>query len=153
MSQLFTSGYILVKHSLYFFQSISDILGHLCYHYSEIFSGRLKRSIASSFICSCGVLPCSFICNIVLCVLILFNLLCSKSLFCGLQSHCSSCFWYLPLVVEFGPVAWVGFLVGGTHACILVGWSESCPSDGQGCIRWYVLGCLWDYCDFGQPVC
>ena len=35
------------------------------------FSGRLP--ISSSFISSCGFLPCSFICSIFLCLLILFN--------------------------------------------------------------------------------
>ena len=38
------------------------------------FSGRLP--ISSSFIWSCGFLPCLFICNIFLCHLILSNILC-----------------------------------------------------------------------------
>ena len=43
---------------------------------------------------------------------------------------------------EFGPVSCVGFLVGGTGACILVGGAESFPSDGQDHVRCCVLGCL-----------
>ena len=51
--------------------------------------------IFSSFIWSCGFLPCSFICSIFPCHLILSNLLCLWFLFYRLQGHSSSCFWYL----------------------------------------------------------
>ena len=40
-----------------------------------------------------------------------------------------------PPVSEFGPGAYVGFLVRGTGACALVGRAESRPSDGQAHIR------------------
>ena len=40
----------------------------------------------------------------------------------------------------FGPVSCVGFLMGGTGACVLVGRAESFPSDEQGHVRWCVLG-------------
>ena len=43
---------------------------------------------------------------------------------------------------EVGPVACVGFLVGGTGACTLVGGAGTSPSDGQGRVRCCVLGCL-----------
>ena len=66
-----------------------------------------------------------------------FNLLCLRSPFCSLSS---SCCWCLPLVGEFGPIFCVGFLVGGPGACALVDCARSCPSDGQGHVRWYILG-------------
>ena len=47
-----------------------------------------------------------------------------------------------PLVSEVGPGVSVGFLLGRTGACALVGGAESFPSDGQDHINWYVLGCL-----------
>ena len=74
-----------------------------------------------------GFLPCSFIYNIFICLFILSNLLCLMSHFHRLQVYSSSCFWYLPLVGEFGPVTCVGFLLGGTGACILVVRAWSCP--------------------------
>ena len=37
---------------------------------------------------------------------------------------------------EVGPVTCVGFLVGGTGACALVGGAVCCPSNGQGHISW-----------------
>ena len=43
---------------------------------------------------------------------------------------------------EFGPVVCVGFVFGGTCACILVEEDEFSPPTGQGCVRQYVLGCL-----------
>ena len=47
-----------------------------------------------------------------------------------------------PLLSEVGPGACAGFLAGGPGACTLLGGVESFPSDGQGCVRWCVLGCL-----------
>ena len=105
------------------------------------FSGKLP--ISSSFIWSCGFLPYSFVCNLFLCLFILSNLLCLWSPFCRLWGCFPSCFWCLPPVGEVSPVAWVGFLMGGTGTCTLVGGAVSCPSDRQGCIRWCVLECLW----------
>ena len=104
------------------------------------FSGRL--TISSSFIWSCGFLPCSFICCIFLCLLTLSNVLFLRSPFCRLQGHSSSCFWCLPPVLEVGPVACIGLLVGETGVCVLVTGAGSCPSDIQGHVRWCVLGCL-----------
>ena len=43
---------------------------------------------------------------------------------------------------EVDPAACAGFLVGGTGSCALVGGAESFSSDGQGHVRWCVLGCL-----------
>ena len=106
------------------------------------FSGRLP--ISSAFFWSGWILPCSFICCIFLC-LILSNLLCLRSPFCKLQGHSSSCFWCLPPVGKFGPVAYAGFLVGGTHTYVLVGGAGSLPSDGQamsGGVFWCVCGLL-----------
>ena len=57
------------------------------------FSGRLP--ISPSFIWSCGFLPFSFICNIFLCHLILYKVLCSLSSFHRLQGSSSSCFCFL----------------------------------------------------------
>ena len=39
-------------------------------------------------------------------------------------------------------VGCVGFLVGGTSACVLVDEAVSCLSDGQVRVWWCVLGCL-----------
>ena len=58
------------------------------------FSGRLP--ISSLFIWSFGFLPCSFLCNIFLCHLILSNLPCLWSAFHRLQGRSSSCFYCLP---------------------------------------------------------
>ena len=104
------------------------------------FSGRLP--ISSSFVRSGGFLPCSFICFVFLCLLILFNLLCLGSPFRRLQARSSHCFWCLPPVGEVGSVTCVGFLVGATGACFLVGGAGSCPSGGLGHVRLYVLLCL-----------
>ena len=44
---------------------------------------------------------------------------------------------------DIGPVVWVGFVLGGTCACILVVEGEFFfLLDGQGCVRCYVLGYL-----------
>lgn len=47
---------------------------------------------------------------------------------------------------EDGPGAYVGFGLGGTCACILVGEDKFFPSDGQDLVRLCVLGCLWATC-------
>ena len=115
------------------------------------FSGRLP--ISSSFVWSGGFLPCSFICCIFLCLLILFNLLCFRSPFHRLQVHSSRCFWCLPPLREVCSVGFVGFLVEGTGAYVLVGGAGSCRSGGQDHVQWCVLGCLWPCYDFRQPLC
>ena len=74
------------------------------------FSGALP--ISSSFVWSCEVLPCSFICCMFRCLFILFNLLCLKSPLCQPESHSSSQLWSLSPVGETGPVI-CGFLVWG----------------------------------------
>ena len=112
------------------------------------FSGRLP--ISSSFVWSGRFLPCSFICCIFLCLLILLNLLCLGSPFCRLQVPSSCCFWCLPPVGKVGSLGGVGFLVMGTHACVLADEPGSCLSGRQDHIQWCVLGCLWIYYDFRQ---
>ena len=82
------------------------------------FSGRL--SISSSFVWSSGFLRCSFICCVFLCLLILLNLMCLGSPFRRLQVHSSCCFWCLLPVGKVGSLGFVGFLVEGTGACVLV---------------------------------
>ena len=54
---------------------------------------------------------------------------------------------------EVGSVACVGFLVEGTGTCVLVDEAGYCLSDGQVHVWWCVLGCLWPYYDFRQPLC
>ena len=104
------------------------------------FSGRLP--ISSSFVWSGGILPCSFICCVFLCLLILLNLLCLGSPFHKLQVHSSHCFWCLPPVGKVCSVGCVGFLVEGTGAFVLVDKAGSCLSGGQDSIQWCVLGGL-----------
>ena len=70
------------------------------------FSGELSSS--SSFIWSCKFLPCSFICNIFIYLLILSNLLYLRFSFYSLQGSNSLCFWHLISVGEIGSVACVG---------------------------------------------
>ena len=59
---------------------------------------------------------------------------------------------YAP-VGEVGSVACVGFLVEGTGACVLVDEAGSFLSGGHVHIWWCILGCLWPYYDFRQPLC
>ena len=115
------------------------------------FSGRLP--ISSSFVWSGGFLPCSSICCVFLCLLILLNLLCLGSLFRRLQVRSSRCVWCLPPGGKVGSVGCVGFLVEGIGACVLVDEAESCLSGGQVHVWWCVLGCLWPNYDFRQPLC
>ena len=104
------------------------------------FSSRLP--ISSSFVWSRGFLPCSFICYVFLCLLILLNLLCLGSPFCSLQVHSSHCFWCLPPVTKVDSVGCVGFLVEGTGACVLLDEAGSYLTGGHDHIWWCVLGCL-----------
>ena len=98
------------------------------------FSGRLP--VSSSFVWSGGFLPYSFICCVLLCLLILLHLLCLGSPFCRPQVRGSCCFWCLPPVTKVGSVGCVGFLVEGTSACVLVDEVGSCLSGGQDCVWW-----------------
>ena len=50
-------------------------------------------------------------------------------------------------------VGFVGFLLEGTGACVLVDEAASCLTGGQVHVWWCVLGCLWPYYDFRQPLC
>ena len=101
---LFSSSRSLLNIFLYFLHSISKILDHLYYHYSEFFPGRL--SISSSFVWSGRFLPCSFICCIFLCLLILLNLLCLGGLlFPGCRFVVSVVFGVCPQWVRL--VQWV----------------------------------------------
>ena len=115
------------------------------------FSGRLP--ISSSFVRSGGFLPCSFICCVFLCLLIFLNLLCLASPFHRLLLRSSCCFSCLPPEGKFGSVGFVGFLVEGTSACVLVDEAGPCFSGVQVCVLRCVLGCLWLYYDFRQPLC
>ena len=114
------------------------------------FSGRLP--ISYSFIRSGGFLPCSFICCVFFCLLILLNLLCLGSPFLRLPVCSVHCFWCLSPVAKVGSVGCVGFLVEGTSACVLLDEAGSCLSGGQVHVWWWVLGCLCPY-DFRQPLC
>ena len=76
-----------------------------------------------------------------LCLLILLNLLCLGSPFCRLQVRSSHCFWCLPTVAKVVSVGFVGFLLEGNGACVLVDEAGSCLSGGQDRVRWFVLGC------------
>ena len=113
-------------------------------------SGRLP--ISSSFVWPGGFLPCS-ICYVFLCLLIFLKLLCLGSTFRRLQVHSSHCFWCLSPVAKFVSVGCVSFLVEGTSACVLVHEVGSCLSPGQVHVWLCVLGCLWPYYDFRQPLC
>ena len=62
------------------------------------FSGRLP--ISSSFVRSGGFLPCTLMCCVFLCFLILLNLLCLGFPFCRLQVCISHYFWCLSPVVK-----------------------------------------------------
>ena len=65
-----------------------------------------------------------------------------RSSFHRLKFHSSFYFWCLPPLGKVGSVACVGFLVGGTGACVLVGGAASFLSGGQGHVQWCILGCL-----------
>ena len=88
------------------------------------FSDRL--SISSSF--NFKFLSCSFICNIFLCHLIFLT----YCVYAGYRIIVPLASVVCLVVAEVGPGACVGFLVGETVACALVGGAESFPSDGQG---------------------
>ena len=51
---------------------------------------------------------------------------------------------------KVGSVGFVGFLVDGTSACVLMNEGGSCLSVGQVHILLCVLGCLGPYYDFRQ---
>ena len=86
------------------------------------------------------------------CLLILLILLCLGSPFHRLQVRSSRCFWCLSPVAKVGSVDCVGFLVEGTSACVLVGEAGSCLSGGHVHVWWCVLGFLWPYYYFRQPL-
>ena len=65
---------LLIFASSFFFFSL--ILDHLYHHYSIFFSFLWRLLISSSLSCFSGVLSCSFICLIFLCLFILYSLLC-----------------------------------------------------------------------------
>ena len=56
-------------------------------------------------------------------------------------------------MAKVGSVSYVGFLVEGTGACVLVDEAGSCLSGVQVHVWWCVLGCLWPYYDFRQHLC
>ena len=55
-------------------------------------------------------------------------------------------------MAKVGSVGCVGFLVEGTSARVLVDEAGSCLSGGQVHVWWCVLGCVWPYYDFRQPL-
>ena len=56
-------------------------------------------------------------------------------------------------MAKVGSVGCVGFLVEETSACVLVDEAASCLSGGKVHVLRCVLGCLWPYNDFRQPLC
>ena len=88
-----------------------------------------------------------------LCVLIFFNLLSLEFPFHRLQVRSSRCFFCLSPVAKFGSVGCVGFLLDGTNACVLADEAGPCLSGGQVHVWWFVLGYLWPYYEFRQPLC
>ena len=124
------------------------ILRHVYYHFSELFLGRFRLPISSSFLWVFGFLPCSFIYCMFLCLFISFDLLCLWSPFCRLQGCSPSCLWSLPSIGQNGLVPFEGFLVGETGACVLMGGTGPCLSEGQWHVQWCVgvvleLGMAW----------
>ena len=87
------------------------------------------------------------------CLLILLILLCLGSPFHRLQVRSYRCFCCLSPVAKVGSVGCVGFLVEETSACVVVDEVGSCLSRGHVHVWWCVLGCLWPYYDFRQPLC
>ena len=84
-------------------------------------------------------------------MVLLFNLRLISLTFLSLsQIKEFSCF---VVTYALGSVGCVGFLVEGTSACVLVDEAGSCLSGGQVHVWWCVLGCLWPYYDFRQPLC
>ena len=99
--------------------------------------------ISSSFFLCGGFLPCSFICFVFFCFLILLNLLCLGSPFRRLLVRSSHCFWCLSPVAKVGSVGCVGFLVERTGACVLVDEAGSVFLVG----RTMSSGVFWGVCD------
>ena len=106
---LFISSRFLLNVSCIFFIVFQRFWINFTIITLNSFSARLP--ISSSFVWSGGFLTCFFICCLFLCLLIFFNLLCLGSPFHKLQFCSSHYFYCLPPVVEFGSVAYVGFLV------------------------------------------
>jgi len=100
----------VIVHVCLFFKSSSFLLNTFCIFLVSTsilflrswiiivlssFSGRLPIFTSLSY--SSGVFSCSFVWNIFLCYLILFNFLYLWTPFCKVQDCTSSCFWCLPL--------------------------------------------------------
>ena len=142
---LFSTTYYLVflgpfKPFLYFFILFLRFLIIFTIITMNSFSHRLP--IYFSFIWSCRVLHCSFVCEIFLCLLILSSLLCLKFPFPRLQGQNSSCLLSLPSVGEVGQVICGGFMVVGTGACVVVGGALFLLMG-----RANSGGAFWDVCD------
>ena len=92
------------------------------------FSGNLP--ISSSFTWTCVFLVYSFICEVFLCLFIIFfNLLCLRSPFSRLQRWILSSFWFLP---SYGWACGLCKLPIGWDLC----WVFFFPLMGQGWVRW-----------------
>ena len=56
-------------------------------------------------------------------------------------------------MAKVGSMGCVGFLLEGSSACVVVDGAQSCLSGGQVQVWWCVLGSLWPYYNFRQPLC
>ena len=107
------------------------------------FSGRLP--VYFSFIWSCGFLPCFIVCWILLCHVILSILLCLCSPFFRQLGHSSSRFCFL--VGEVGPVGFVGFILAGMCAFVVMREDKFFPLMGRalwGSVFWVFCSSLSD---------
>ena len=77
------------------------------------------------------LLPCSFICCVFFCLLILLILLCLGSHFRRLQVRSSRCFWCLSSVAKVCSVGCLGFLVEDSSACVIVDEAGCCVLVGR----------------------
>ena len=98
-SLFFNSSRSLLKHFLHLLSlclhSFSEVLDHLHYHYSEFFFWKVAY-LHFHFNCFSGVLSCSFIWYLALCLFIVSIFLWMWFLFHRLQDCSSSCFFCLP---------------------------------------------------------
>ena len=125
----------LVFSPLYFQDFGSSLLSFLLilFQVDSLFPLHLFGLVGFYFALSSAVYFCFFI---------LLNLLCFGSDFCRLQVRSSHCFWCLPQLGKVGSVGYVGFLVEGSGACVVVDEAGSCISGGQDHVHWCILGCL-----------
>ena len=148
---LFSSSMSLLKVSFIFYNLFPRIW--IIFTIITLNSFSVRRPISSSFVWSGGFLPCSFICCVFLCLLILHNVLCLGSLFCWLQIRRSRCFSCLIPVAKVVSMGCLGFLVKGTDTCFLLDEAGIFLSGGQDHFLCCILGCLQPHYDFWQALC